>query len=281
MMRRIVLFGMAALLAAIPAAYATESKADEGSATVITTADGVLSIETSGDEWEEKEDSDSWFEVTDGKSSITVDHLSNSEDLPDVKTADEEYEAVCQTFVSTTNEIFVVTGLAESREALEDVMKMIGTVKVLKYDTKTAFQKETQAPETVQTSQPGIRAIDAVYYVSADSLNVRGSDSEDGEIIGSLYKGEAVTVVGAVTKDGSDTGWYQIRYQGRDGYASSSYLSLTAPTGTTGSSAQSGQADQSGTNGMVQCERCGQWFSEDEIRDHQLGHTMEDLETGN
>ena len=256
---------------------AAENTTAESTAAVITTADGVLSIEVSGDEWKEKEDSEYWFEVSDGKNSIAIDHLSNGEDLPEAEVAGEEYEAVYQAFVSTKNEVFIVKGLAASQEELEDVMRMIGTIKVLKYDTKTAVQKETQAMQTAQTTQSGIRAINATYYVTADVLNVRGSDSSDGEVIGTLYKGEAVTVIGAVTKDGSDTGWYQIQYSGKDGYVSSAYLSQTAPAGTTGGTGQTGQ---SGTEGMVQCERCGQWFPEDQIRDHQLGHSMDDLYAG-
>ena len=259
---------------------AAENTAAETSAATITTPDGVLSIEMPGGEWKEKEDSDYWFEITDGKNTIMIDHLGNGESLPDVMMAGEENEEVCQTFISTKNEVFIVTGLSDSRETLEDVIKAVGTIKILKYDTKTAVQKETQ---NAQAAQSGINAINATYYVTTDELNVRSAPSSDSEVIGSLYKGEAVTVVGAVTKDGADTGWYQILYNGKDSYVSSSFLSQTAPAGTpggtnqTGQSGQSGQSGQGENNGKIQCERCGQWFSPDELRDHQLSHSMEDL----
>ena len=116
--------------------------------------------------------------------------------------------------------------------------------------------------------------------MTTDELNVRSAPSSDSEVVGSLYKGEAVTVIGAVTKDGADTGWYQIQYNGKDSYVSSSFLSQTAPAGTAGGTNQTGQSGQSGqgeNNGKIQCERCGQWFSPDELRDHQLSHTMDDL----
>ena len=259
---------------------AAENTAAETSAATITTPDGVLSIEMPGDEWKEKEDSDYWFEITDGKNTIMIDHLGNGESLPDVMMAGEENEEVCQTFISTKNEVFIVTGLSDSRETLEDVIKAVGTIKILKYDTKTAVQKETQ---NAQAAQSGINAINATYYVTTDELNVRSAPSSDSEVIGSLYKGEAVTVVGAVTKDGADTGWYQILYNGKDSYVSSSFLSQTAPAGIpggtdqTGQSGQSGQSGQGENSGKIQCERCGQWFSPDELRDHQLSHSMEDL----
>ena len=270
MKKPIALIGMIALLASsltVVAAEntgaestAAENTAVESTAVTVTTPDGVLSIEVSKDEWKEKEDSDHWFEITDGKNSIVIDHLANGESLPDVKMAAEENEEICQTFISTKNEVFIVTGLADSREAFEDVIKTVGTIRILKYDTKTAIQKEAQ---NAQTTQSGINAINATYYVTTDELNVRSAPSSDSEVVGSLYKGEAVTVIGAVTKD-----------------VSSSFLSQTAPAGTAGGTNQTGQSGQSGqgeNNGKIQCERCGQWFSPDELRDHQLSHTMDDL----
>ena len=277
MKKTIALIGMIALLAVSSAFGAEQNTAAESTAATITSSDGVLSIEVPGDEWKEKEDSDYWFEITDGKNSIVIDHLGNGETLPDVKMAGDENEEVCQTFISTKNEVFIITGLADSREALEDVIKTFGTIKILKYDTKTAVQKETQA---AQATQSGTKEINGIYYVTADVLNVRADCSADSEAIGTLYKGEAVTVIGSVTKDGADTGWYQIQYQGKNGYVSSSFLSQTAPAGTTTSTGQTGESGQtaSGDNsGKLQCERCGQWFSPDELRDHQLSHSMDDL----
>ena len=287
MKKTIALIGMIALLASsltVVAAEntgaestAAENTAVESTAVTVTTPDGVLSVEVSKDEWKEKEDSDHWFEITDGKNSIVIDHLANGENLPDIKMAAEENEEICQTFISTKNEVFIVTGLADSREAFEDVIKTVGTIRILKYDTKTAIQKETQ---NAQTTQSVINAINATYYVTTDELNVRSAPSSDSEVVGSLYKGEAVTVIGAVTKDGADTGWYQIQYNGKDSYVSSFFLSQTAPAGTAGGTnqtGQSGQSEQGENNGKIQCERCGQWFSPDELRDHQLSHTMDDL----
>ena len=209
MKKTIALIGMIALLASSLTVVAAENTGAESTAVTVTTPDGVLSVEVSKDEWKEKEDSGHWFEITDGKNSIMIDHLANGESLPDVKMAAEENEEICQTFISTKNEVFIVTGLADSREAFEDVIKTVGTIRILKYDTKTAIQKETQ---NAQTTQSGINAINATYYVTTDELNVRSAPSSDSEVVGSLYKGEAVTVIGAVTKDGADTGWYQIQY---------------------------------------------------------------------
>lgn len=272
MKKTIALISMIALLAVSSTAGAAEEAAVDNTAATITTSDGVLSIEVTSEEWKQKEDSEYWLEITDGKNSIVIEHLGFGEDLPDLKMADEEYKGVVQSFISTENEVFIITGRADSKEDLQDVIKTAGTIKILQYDTKTAVQKEAQA---AQTTQSGIREINATYYVTADEINVRASSSQDSEAIGSLYKGEAVTVIGSVMKDGAEIGWYQIQYQGKDGYVASSFLSQTAPAGSGGSEGQ--QSGQGENSGKVQCEICGQWFSPDELRDHQLGHTMEDL----
>ena len=226
MKKTIAFIGMTVLLAVSSTVGAAQITAEDSTAATITSPDGILSIEMPGEEWKEKEDSDFWFEITDGHNSIAIDHLGNGEMLPDLKMAGEENEEICQAFISTKNEVFIVTGQADSREGLADVIRTVGTLRILKYDTRTAVQKETQ---TDQATQSNINAVNATYYVTADELNVRADCSADSEAIGTLHKGEAVTVTGSVTEDGADTGWYQIQYQGRNGFVSSSFLSQTAP----------------------------------------------------
>ena len=276
MKKTIAFIGMTVLLAVSSTVGAAQITAEDSTAATITSPDGILSIEMPGEEWKEKEDSDFWFEITDGHNSIAIDHLGNGEMLPDLKMAGEENEEICQAFISTKNEVFIVTGQADSREGLADVIRTVGTIRILKYDTRTAVQKETQ---TDQATQSNINAVNATYYVTADELNVRADCSADSEAIGTLHKGEAVTVTGSVTEDGADTGWYQIQYQGRNGFVSSSFLSQTASVETAASTDQNGQSGQteSGSSGKLQCEYCGQWFSPDELREHQLSHTMDDL----
>ena len=246
--------------------------ASSAGAAEITTADGVLSINAPGDEWKEKEDSNNWFAVSDGKNTITIDHLSNGEILPPMDIAENDNEAICQTFISTRNEVFVVKGLAASREDLDAVIKMIGTIKVLKFDTKTAVQKEVQ---TAGNGQFGLRRIDAVYFVTTDVLNVRSGCSTDEAAIGVFYYGEPVTVTGAVTMNGEDDGWYEVQYNGTAGYVSSGFLSETEPAAK---AAENGQAEGSD---KVQCEYCGQWFVPgDAYREHLLAHANTDLNAG-
>ena len=212
---RSLFIGVGAMLLASQCVYAE----------TITTPDGVLSIDTPSEAWAQTTDPNYWFVLSDGKNTITVDHLSNGESLPKVDVAGSNYEAVYQAFVSTKNEVFVVKGLAASQEELATMMQTIGTIKVLKYDTKTAVTKETEA----SASQFGLNAINATYYVTTDELNVRNGCSTDESIVGVLTYGDAVTVNGAVTKDGADFGWFQIQFNGAPAYVSSAFLSETKP----------------------------------------------------
>ena len=95
---------------------------------------------------------DNWFMVSDGKNTITVDHLSNGEVLPAVDMAVAENGVTCQSFIVTPNEVFVVKGLSASREDCTKVLETIGTIRILKYDTKTALPKNSETPAAGQTA---------------------------------------------------------------------------------------------------------------------------------
>ena len=193
-------------------------------APVYQTEDGVLSIEAPSSDWQIMSDPNHWFVVSDGGDVIAIDHFSNGESLPAPEVAGSETEAVYHAYVSTKNEVFVIKGSALKQEDLETVMKAIATIKVLKYDTKTAI-----AQEKPEASQYSLRAINETYYSTSDHLNVRIGCSTNDTSIGHLSKGEAVKVIGAVTKDGKDIGWYQIDFSGTTAYVSAEYLTKTKP----------------------------------------------------
>ena len=195
------------------------------SAETFTSSDGVISVETPDDGWVQTNDPNYWFTISDGKDTITIDHLSNGESLPAVQVADENYGAVYQAFVSTKNEVFVVKALAADAQDLESLMKMVGTIRVLKFDTKTAIQKSASP----QVSEFGLKPVNADYYCTGSDVNVRVGCSTDEASLGTLSKGQKVQVVGAVTRNGEDYGWYQISFNGSTGFVSSGFLSADQP----------------------------------------------------
>ena len=242
-------------------------------AETITTNDGVVSIETPDSSWALTSDPNYWFVISDGKSLITIDHLSNGESLPPVEVANENYKAVSQSFVSTLNEVFVVKGMAAEQADLENLMKSIGSIKILKFDTKTAISSAAQPG-----SEYGLRDINAYYYITADELKVRTDYSVDASVIGNLYRGEQVRVLGEVTKGGKDYGWCKIEYNGSTAYVSDQYVSMTPPSASAADSSNNGTPSQNppansgnGEGEMIQCEYCGQWFSAgNDFRNHML-----------
>jgi hypothetical protein len=65
-----------------------------------------------------------------------------------------------------------------------------------------------------------------IWYVTADSVNVRAGPSTDAEVLGRLGSGEATLLVAAVDSD-----WARIVIQGDgvEGYVAMRYLSPTSP----------------------------------------------------
>ena len=133
-----------------------------------TTSDGVLSIELPDENWKEMADPATWAAFSDGANLITLEHLSNGEDLPDMAIADDHYVNVYQAIASTQNEVFIITGFVVDSAKITDVCKAIMSVKVLKYDTKLAVKKQQQETSAGYTIVP----MDATMYTTA-GVNVR------------------------------------------------------------------------------------------------------------
>ena len=224
-----------------------------------TSSDGILSIELPDESWKEMTDPANWIVLSDGSNTVTISHFANGEDLPERQIADDHYVNVYEGMFSSKNEVFLVTGALTDASKSQEVADMISSVKILKYDTKTAVKKETAS-----ASEFTITAADETMYSTASDLCVRTGCSTSETVIGTLGYGESVKVTGHVLRNGEDYGWVQVSYNGTTGYAYAGFLSSTQP--------QAAQQETS-TNGdpveMVQCEYCGQWLESGNIyRNH-------------
>lgn len=223
------------LLMSVPAGAAT-----------ITTPDGVLSIETTSDQWKQKSDSGTWLALTDGKSTLEMDHLRKGEELQSVTYPSDGEKVIYQAYITTNNEVFSLKAEAASQADLGEVIKMIGTIRVLKFNTKTAVQETAQEePE----SGFGLRTINAPYTVTVDELNIRSSYDTNASVVAVLKKDDQVLVIGAVTKDGADYGWYQVQYNGDIAYASASFLSPNSSTASASGTSSDSSASAAADNG--------------------------------
>lgn len=73
------------------------------------------------------------------------------------------------------------------------------------------------------------------YCVTASTgLNVRASSNKNGEVLGKLSKNDIINVTSI------ENGWAKIKYNGRDGYVSTSYLKAVSGKENADSSSKKG-----------------------------------------
>lgn len=158
------------------------------SAATITSADGVLSIDTPADNWTKRDDPASLLTITDGQNSISINHLSNGEALPVMTVADESHPDVYMALISNKNEVFSVKGLAGQNSDLQTLIQTIGTIKILKFDTKTAVkpvadsakQQNQQTQQNQQSQQQsGANVTPAPAAEDGDSIHLYAEDGSE------------------------------------------------------------------------------------------------------
>lgn len=207
------------------------------------TSDEALSLQTTADGWEETEDKSGRMTLKKGDSIITVMHCGNGEELPERAVAEGAYAGVYEASVSTKNEVILITGSVTDMKDFEEMRETVESLKILKYDTRKAVEKESvQEEENLVKPQTSIgedpqtedvfeiEECSFANWVVSDSLNVRASYSTEAQILDTIYYAEGVTVTGIVKENGTDTGWRRISYSRGEGYVSGDYISLNAPT---------------------------------------------------
>ena len=209
-----------------------------------TTSDSVLTIDTPDDSWAQIKDDATLATLTNGKDSITLEHYSNGEKLPDITVADDTYEKVCQNIISTRNEVFLITGLAANEKDFDEIQKAVQSAVINIYDTKKAVTPSDPAADTGNSSDrdsssetnpaPSTdgsidESISFTGWITGANVNVRSSASTDASIISTVPYGNPVSVTGAITT-GSQVSWYRIDLDETTGFISAQYVSKAAPT---------------------------------------------------
>lgn len=218
-----------------------------------TTSDSVLTIDTPDDSWAQIKDDATLATLTNGKDSITLEHYSNGEKLPDITVADDTYEKVCQNIISTRNEVFLITGLAADEEDFDEIQKAVQSAVINIYDTKKAVtpsisdtdtgnssDKDSTAPASDRDSSSETNPasstdgsidenISFTGWITGANVNVRSSASTDASIISTVPYGNPVSVTGAIGTS-SQVSWYRIDLDGTTGFISAQYVSKAAPT---------------------------------------------------
>lgn len=81
----------------------------------------------------------------------------------------------------------------------------------------------TEAPTATPTPTPEPEPATETVYPTVDNLNVRPTAGTDGDPLGQVNIGDALT------KTGEEGEWTKIDYNGQTGYVKTEFLSTTAP----------------------------------------------------
>ena len=101
--------------------------------------------------------------------------------------------------------------------------------------------KETSSSVKKSTTKQAIKKLNKTMYATT-VVNVRDKANSKGKKLGTLRFAQKVKVTG----QDKNTGWYQIKYKGKVGYVSGSYLSTSKPSsGSSNSNKGSGSSSGS------------------------------------
>lgn len=162
-----------------------------------------------------------------------------------------DHEAyVIQGTVTDDNKVL----LAAVKDSVESFKVLGNSVFNLTQAGAVQNQSETDESETQGDADAELKTLQdygttATLYAN-DDVNVRQTPSteNDENIIGSLEKGEAVTVVGETSK------WFKVNVGGNIGYVSKEFL-VSSPVSETGSSETNAQTDQTGDDSAINAEK--------------------------
>ena len=118
-----------------------------------------------------------------------------------------------------------IIGSLKNNEKVEVISESNGWSKI-KYNGKEGYVSSTYLKDSNEggTSKPNVET--KIKVVAATSLNVRSGPSTGHGIIGSLKNNEKVEVIS------ESNGWSKIKYNGKEGYVSSTYLKDSNEGGT-------------------------------------------------
>lgn len=210
-----------------------------------TTSDGAIVLDFPDKTWELVEDKPNVTTMTNGTGTVSVLHYGADEELPVVGVPDEWSEATYQAVMADKEDVYVITGSAETKEYLKVVREIVQSAvyyeefQYLESDIAegTEATAMTEAVDEVVAQTAGLAAnetissMDAIMYAVAEGgLNIREACSSDAAVIGTYQYGESMNVIGNVLKDGQQSGWYQVGFDEKIGYVSAAYVSAIQPT---------------------------------------------------
>lgn len=132
--------------------------------------------------------------------------------------------------------------------------------------TEASTEESTEGSTEESTAAPVISkelAVGDIWYVNADSLNIRDYPSTEGNKLGTLYRGEEVRILAL-----AENGWVQIHSTTMDGYVKADFLVSSpeqvgdaaadaAASAVPASDENTANANTTSTNGHIVCIDAG------------------------
>ncbi|MGG2062180.1 SH3 domain-containing protein [Priestia megaterium] len=166
--------------------------------------------------------SGSWYKINyNGRTGyVSSDYVQASGTTPPAESTTYTVTASTLNVRSGAGTSYASIGSVTKGQKLSVVSKS-GSWYKINYNGRTGYVSSDYVQASGTTTPP---AESTTYTVTASTLNVRSGAGTNYASIGSVTKGQKLSVV---SKSGS---WYKINYNGRTGYVSSDYVQASATT---------------------------------------------------
>ncbi|WP_338658213.1 SH3 domain-containing protein [Paraclostridium sordellii] len=196
-----------------------------------STGHGIIGSLNNNEKVEVISESNGWSKIKyNGKEGyVSSTYLKDSNEggtsKPDVETKIKVVAATSLNVRSGPSTGHGIIGSLKNNEKVEVISESNGWSKI-KYNGKEGYVSSTYLKDSNEggTSKPDVET--KIKVVAATSLNVRSGPSTSHGIIGSLKNNEKVEVIS------ESNGWSKIKYNGKEGYVSSTYLKDSNEGGT-------------------------------------------------
>ncbi|WP_338659690.1 SH3 domain-containing protein [Paraclostridium sordellii] len=196
-----------------------------------STGHGIIGSLKNNEKVEVISESNGWSKIKyNGKEGyVSSTYLKDSNEggtsKPDVETKIKVVAATSLNVRSGPSTGHGIIGSLKNNEKVEVISESNGWSKI-KYNGKEGYVSSTYLKDSNEggTSKPDVET--KIKVVAATSLNVRSGPSTGHGIIGSLKNNEKVEVIS------ESNGWSKIKYNGKEGYVSSTYLKDSNEGGT-------------------------------------------------
>lgn len=147
-------------------------------AAVFKSADEKFTMETPDDSWEEKADEDNDMTLTNGKDIVMVKKFDAEfvnqdpeKNLPSPTVAHDEYEEEFLAYYSTDKDVYMITGLAQKEEDINDVRAIVNSIKLADHTYPDAKKKEKEKDDDDKKAKKTGNE-KTVYFENSNSITI-------------------------------------------------------------------------------------------------------------